>query len=290
MVSIECPACGKSLKLSDRSKGKRVRCGHCKSAIELAADAGTGTDDTQVQSGERSGAGRKLIADSARPQTRVSPKSNRKILKYVAWAALAFIVFIGLYVMLGSQDVDLWEYAREQITREISDPQQRQLVLVIAREQHRSAMKDATGTDFRGRKKLFVSSKEQYLKELLVRVSKLIDEMNTGEKPTEQALADGCWRHLNYDKNSKGIVRLRPDHTYAYAVYPLYGDEAEPDEKHSGRWELRDGSLLWQYGNKDDLNPFVKYSRRAFVIREQDGSLTYWRHDQPNAELMKILK
>jgi hypothetical protein len=141
-------------------------------------------------------------------------------------------------------------------------------------------MDQATPRDLRGRRKYLSASKATYIRVLLGLIQERFAKM-TREPPQHESQLHGYWRRNSDD--CFYVVHLKSDNTYDQNVYlRSSAGRNNPLETLRGTWKLEDGRIIWHHDGRPDPNPFVCWSSRDFVIREMDGSFTYWRSTAPD--------
>ena len=202
-------------------------------------------------------------------------KPARRWLKVLAPFAGIVVLLAALCFFLWRQDTDFREAGRKHILASGLQGDDLRIALLVAEGCHGAVLNDATPEDIRGRKSFLSVRKEDYLRVLDQMVARRLEEMRE-KSPRSEADLLGYWEQAT--STMRTVAHLKSGGTYAQVFFPP--DDSgfrDPAQKTTGTWKLSGDTIEWAYKGKLDPNPFVRFGSLAFVIREMDGRLTYWR-------------
>jgi len=320
MIEVFYPGCQKRISAPDKYAGKAVRCPACQAAMRIpeatsepvlepgAAPAPAPEQPAEPESTAPAVRKPRAGARPVRPRSRPTgkrekpgrsapaepdgPGIGRRLLKSstLRWGLLLVGIIAAMFVFFWWQDKSFWEYAEKRISAEVADPEARAVALVVARACHGRAMSEAAPRDLRGRKRLDAVSKPQYFEVLLRLTTEELKGLDGQGPPDRRTIAE-FWTRRDYANDQIYAVHLKDDGTYRQAVYDIIDDGLErPLAQDSGTWQLKDNVLTWRYDGRDDPNPVVRWGRNAFILKETDGSYTYWLNAGSSARLRELLK
>jgi hypothetical protein len=264
MIAIDCPTCRKRIQAPDASAGKIARCPACKGAVAVALPARRG-----------------LLAS---PIVRWG-------LAALGSAAILLVVILALGAFMSGRAEDLLEYGRKRTAADISDPETRGVTLALVRALHNKAIHQSVPRDLRGRQRISMPDPEAYYGALRTLIG---DELRTmeGGPPFDSATLAGFWESKDCGKGTAYVVHLKRDGTFRDAAFELADSGYRiPTPMDGGTWQYKAGVLTWRAaGGQDDPNPVVRKGALGFVLREMDGSYTYFHRIAPPPTLAQRLQ
>jgi hypothetical protein len=305
VIDVECPACKKKIQGPDTSAGKTIRCPACRSSLKVPVSGSAAMPAAET---EAAAAGRPE-SGSRKPSTNLGPRASRPspgarretsgqiesavppaarkglfaspILRWGVLIGGVLVVLVGVIFVIGlsleGDSKSLLEYARKRITADVADPEERRIALVLARTLHLRAINEATPRDLRGRRGLRMPAASPYYETLQSLISESLKGLNSTGRLDPTFLSD-FWESRESEKEAVYVVHLKKDGTYRDAVYNIHDSEYEhPQDGGSGTWDLKERVLTWHNAKeKDDPNPVVRWGNNAFILKEADGSYSYF--------------
>ncbi len=269
--------------LSEEGASEPVVAGILEGIAAVLAEGGKGSGGKRKSGGKRPPQGRTPAGRRRRSAPRSAPRKGRPLVKVRAGLAVGFLLLVGLCVitgvLFGQQEEALRIFARERIVATTPAGEQRELRLFLAEELHGKAAWEAAPRDAQGRRKLLGTEHERYFEVLDGLIStRLVAFEELSDMPRTAESLVGTWERVDRANSFRYAVRLYPDGEYEQVVFAESDSNLRvPIETLRGRWEVEGDTIVWHSGGAPDSNPFIGWTPDDFVIREQDGSLSYFR-------------
>jgi hypothetical protein len=201
------------------------------------------------------------------------------------------ICMVAAYYQSGKAD-SLLDTARGRITAEIADPETRGVTLVLARALHNKAIDLTAPRDIRGRRGISLPDLEPYYQALRSLVREELQKMEDKARFFDETTLMDFWVRQDYESGTAYVVHLKRDGTCRDAAFRSEDHRYEdPSPMKGGTWNYKAGILTWRGGRgEDDPNQVVRKGILAFVLKEMDGSYTYFRRISPPPALAEKLR
>ena len=204
---------------------------------------------------------------------------------------IVVVVIVVAGGFLSRTSDSLWDYGQKRIAADIADPELRGITRALSSSLHNKAIDQVAPRDLRGRRGLSMPDPEPYYSALRSLIRDELRPMDGAGRFDESILKD-FWESRNCKEWTSYVVHLKSDGTYRDAAFDLSDSRYENlSPMPGGTWRYNAGILTWRMaGSQDDPNSVVRKGPNGFVLKEGDGSYTYFRRLSPPPGLAAKLR
>lgn len=292
-MNLRCPHCKNVFQVEAAQEG-RVGCPSCGVELRLKAKAPAAPPE-DIQAEERPAEPEPPARAAKRPVRAPLPNRRRveakteggegkegkkewSLLK-TALIGIPVIVLCAVFAVWNEDRVtdNLLQDARKRIEAARYPAEKTALLLLLARAHHGSVVDMVSPKNLRGKKVKNAILFTDYWPVLEATIESEYASLTSTPKKTLRLAPEYLWEHKDYERGTCHIVRFKSDGSFLMHNFDTPG--AGPDSystKSTGKWEHKDGAIIWSYDGKSETNPIIANTSGAFVLKETDG-LSYWR-------------